>query len=213
VEEIEVELVLPKLPEPARVMAGLAELFGLEHFSRGMTSTLDRMLDSDDFALLAQGHSLRVRQKLDNVYSGNEYRLTYKCPLREHERLFIRAEHKLKLAEPDFDAVLTMLNSISSGLAGERLLPALHISELAHESYIGPKGGRVSVSLDQCHYSLPGSGAEAGEGTREIVLELEAQGVEEERILAASDWVASELGGREAAESKYARGLRLLGRL
>lgn len=210
-EELEVELILAQAPEPKAVFEGLAGALGLEYNKRGMTSTFDRMLDTEDFALLAREHSLRVRQKLDNVYAGNEIRLTYKYPLRHHERLFIRAEHKLKLAEPDYGQVLMIVNSINAGLGGAKLHSALHIHELANEAYLGEKGARISVSLDHCTYTLPE--AEDAAGPQEYVLELESHGVGEDVILQASDWVIARYGGREAAQGKYARGLRLLGKL
>ena len=209
-EELEVEIILPQAPEVPQLEQGLAKLLKLPLHNRGMTSTFDRMLDTDDYALLAQEHSLRVRQKLDNVYAGNEIRLTYKYPLRQHDRLFIRAEHKIKLAEPDYDKVQSMLNALAGGLSRQKLATALHIRELANESYLGEKGERISLSIDQCTYTLPDK--DDG-GPVEYVCEIESHGVSEELVLKASDWVLVKLGGREAKQSKYARGLRLLGRL
>jgi inorganic triphosphatase YgiF len=209
VEELEVEIILPAAPETAEMLPALSKLLGLPLHQRGMTSTFDRMLDTEDFALLAKAHTLRVRQKLDNVYAGNEIRLTYKYPLRQHDRLFIRAEHKLKLVEPEYSEVERVLNALAGGLSGQKLHTALHIRELASEAYLGEKGARVSVSFDQCSYSLP----DHDDGPQEFVLELESHGVGEDIILKAADWVISELGGREAAQGKYARGLRLLGKL
>ena len=209
-EELEVEIILPQAPEVPQLVEGLGKLLKLAVHDRGMTSTFDRMLDTDDYALLAQDHSLRVRQKLDNVYAGHGIRLTYKYPLRHHERLFIRNELKVKLAEPDYDQVQSMLSALAGGLSRQKLGTALHIRELANEAYLGEKGARVSLSLDQCTYSLPD---QDDGGPVEYVCEIESHGVSEEQILKASDWVLAKLGGREAKESKYARGLRLLGRL
>lgn len=209
-EELEVEIILPEMPEVPELAEGLARLLKLEHHSRGMTSTFDRMLDTDDYALLAQEHTLRVRQKLDNVYAGNEIRLTYKCPLRHHDRLLIRDEHKIKLAEPKFERVQAMLSAMAGGLSRQKLVTALHIRELANESYLGEKGARISLSIDQCTYSLPES--DDG-GPREYICEIESHGLSEELVLKASDWVLNKYGGREARQAKYPRGLRLLGRL
>src|SRR5438552_19186638 len=115
-EEVEVEIVLPELPDAPRAVEGLAEALGLAPESLGMTSTFDRMVDTPDLALLSKNCSLRVRQKLENVYAGNEIRLTYKRPVREHEKLFIRDEKKLRLTEPDYDAVLAMLSVVAEGV-------------------------------------------------------------------------------------------------
>jgi len=210
VEEVEVEIVLMEMPDVPRVVSGLAAHLKLKAKSLGMTSTFDRMVDTDDLALLSRDHSLRVRQKLGNVYSGNEYRLTYKYPLAPHPRLFIRSEEKLKLTEHDYDSVVRMLSNIVHGVCGEGLRTLLHINELAREVNLGPKGAQVNLSFDDCTYALP----EHPEATvREFVLEIESHGVSQDVILTASDWVLKALGGREAAQCKYARGLRALGKL
>jgi hypothetical protein len=210
VEEVELEIVMDELPDVPRVVEGLAEHLKLEPESLGMTSTLDRLVDTDDMALLSQDHSLRVRQKLQNIYAGNEIRLTYKQPLRDHERLMIRNEEKLKLTEPDYDLVLGMLANIALGVAGQRMKTMLTIEELAREANLGPVGEQVNISVDHCMYSLPGKEDEKKE---EVVFEIESHGVPDELILKASDWVVKELGGRFARQCKYARGLRLFGKL
>lgn len=209
-EEVEVEIILDAQPDVERLAEGLAAHLGLKLERRGMTSTFDRMVDTEDLALLSQDHSLRVRQKLDNMYSGQEFRLTYKYPLREHDRLFIRSEEKLKLSDPDYDSVLKMLNNITTGVSSHRLETLLHIHELAHELDFGAKGSGLRVSYDSCSYSLPGAPETA---IAEHVVEIESHGVEQDVILQASDWVRQEFGGREAARCKYSRGLQLLGKL
>jgi inorganic triphosphatase YgiF len=208
-EEVEIEIVLEALPDVPRAIEGLSALLGLEPQSLGMTSTFDRLLDTDDMALLSKDHSLRVRQKLENVYNGNEFRLTYKKPLREHDTLFIRDEQKLKLTDPDFDAVLSVLSSLCEGVARQPLVTMLHINELAREANLGPKGSRLNVSVDQSTYSLPGG----GDSVVEYVFELESHGVPEQTVMQAAEWVLANVGGRMAVQHKYARGLRLLGRL
>jgi hypothetical protein len=45
------------------------------------------------------------------------------------------------------------------------------------------------------------------------VFEIESHGVGEDAILKAADWVLAKYGGRLAAQGKYARGMRLLGKL
>jgi hypothetical protein len=210
VEEVEVEIVLASMPDVQRVVDGLAAYLGLAPERLGMTSTFDRMVDTEDMALLSQDHSLRVRRKLGNIYSGNEHRLTYKYPLREHERLFIRAEEKLKLVDPDYAAVLRVLSSIAWGVGGTKLGTLLHINELAHEVNLGPKGAQVNLSLDHCTYSLPSDPEHTAE---EYVFEIESHGVGHGLLLSAADWVLKEVGGREAARCKYSRGLQLLGKM
>jgi len=210
VEEIEVEIVLPEMPDVPRAVEGLAAYMELEPESLGMTSTVDRMVDTEDMVLLSQDHSLRVRQKVENVFAGNQIRLTYKYPLKEHARLFIREEQKLTLFEPEYEPVLQLLSNMSSGVAGQSLITVLQIDELAREANLGPKGQQLNISVDQCTYSLPGQGMRTmGEG----VFEIESHGVSEDLVLKAADWVLKNLGGREAAQCKYARGLRLLGKL
>jgi len=209
-EEVEVEIVLEALPDVPRLVEGLGQFLALEPQSLGMTSTFDRFLDTEDLALLSKDHSLRVRQKLENVYSGNEFRLTYKTPLRQHERLFIRNEEKVKLADTNIESVVGVLGALTEGITGERLVPMLNINELAREANLGPKGGRVNVSVDSCTYALPGNEAATAQ---EFVLEIESHGVDESTIERAADWALKETGGRLAVQSKYARGLRLLGRL
>lgn len=208
-EEVEVEIVLPALPDVPRAVEGIAALLGLEPQSLGMTGTYDRMLDTEDLALLSKDCSLRVRQKLENVYAGNEFRLTYKYPLKQHEKLFIRDEQKLRLTEPDYGAVLSLLSHFTHGVSGQVLSTQLAINEIAREANIGPKGARLRLSVDQCSYSLPDSSDTA----EEVVCELESHGIDEESLLKAADWVLAEYGGRIAAQCKYARGMRLLGRL
>lgn len=209
-EELEVEIILDKLPDVPRLVEGLAKFMALEPESLGMTSTFDRMVDSEDLALLSQEHSLRVRQKLDNVYRGNEIRLTYKRLLREHERLFIRDEQKLKLTEPEYEPVLELFSNLAVGVGGQPLNTVIELRELAREANLGPLGARLNMSVDQVNYYRPGADDAGGE---EIVLELESHGVGEAGVLTAADWVLKQYGGREAAQPKYARGLRLLGLL
>lgn len=209
-EEVEIEIILNALPDVPRVVEGLAAHLGLEPHNLGMTSTFDRMVDTDDLALLSQNNSLRIRQKLENTFSGNEFRLTYKKPLREHARLFVRDEQKLTLCEPVFESVLHMLSSLSHGVSGHDLHSVLEIRELAREANLGPPGAQVNLSVDHCAYYLPGSDEP---GAEEFVLEIESHGVPEAMILTAADWMIKELGGRGAAQPKYARGMRKLGRL
>lgn len=208
--EVEIEIVLRELPDVPRVIEGLATHIDLQPESLGMTSTIDRMVDTDDLALLSQDHSLRVRQKLENVYAGQEIRLTYKYPLEEHERLFIRAEEKLKLTEPDFDQALSLLSHLARGVSGQPLKPVLQIEELAREANLGPKGEQMNIAVDHCTYHLPGHDKPTAE---EFVLEIESHGVPDDLVMRAADWVRKELGGREAKQAKYYRGMQLLGQL
>lgn len=209
-EELEVEIILPKLPDVPRLVEGLAQYLRLEPESLGMTSTFDRMVDTEDLVLLSQEHSLRVRQKLDNIFRGNEIRLTYKHMLKPHERLFIRDERKLRLTEPEYEPVLKLFSNLALGVGGQPLMTAMELRELAREANLGPKGGRLNLSVDQVSYYHPGSEEASAE---EIVVELESHGIGEDVVLAAADWVLKEIGGREAAQPKYGRGLRQLGRL
>lgn len=209
-EEVEVEILMDQLPDVPRVVDGLARFLDLEQHSLGQTTTIDRLLDTPERLLQSKGHSLRLRQKLENVYAGKELRLTYKRPLREHDTLFIREETKLKLMEGDSAEAIAMLGALSLGLAGEPLKQWLLIEETAREANIGPKGSRVRVSVDYCTYSLPDN-PRAKE--QEVVFELESHGVPEGVILNACDWVLNQIGGRLASENKYARGLKLLGKM
>ena len=209
-EEIEVEIVIPELPDVPRAVEELAAFMELTPESLGMTSTYDRMVDTNDLALLSQDHSLRVRQKLDNMFRGSEHRLTYKYPIREHARLFIREEQKLKLSEQDYRPVLGVLSHLAQGVSGQQLATVLEIRELAREANLGEKGSQLNISVDHCMYYLPGGGEP---GAEEFVFELESHGIGEEMVLKAADWVLGQIGGRLAVEPKYARGLRLLGKL
>ena len=208
-EEREIEIVLDESPEPHKLLEGLAHYLELPLQSLGMSTTYDRMVDTADMALLAIDHSLRVRQKLGNVYSGNEFRLTYKKPLQEHDSLFIRDEYKLKLTEPDYASVLEFLGGLTESLVNQKMETVIEINELAREANLGDNGKVLNVSLDECTYTLPGDEREQ----HELVFELESHGVSDEVLLKAAAWVRQEFGGRIAAEGKYARGLRLLGQL
>ena len=208
-KEIELEIVLNELPDVPSVVEGLAEFMRLKPESLGMTSTHDLFVDTDDMVLLSQDHSLRVRQKLENVFAGNQVRLTYKYPEEEHAKLFIRRERKLTLLEPDYERVLAVLSSLAQGVGGQELKTMLVIDELAREANLGPKGARLNLSVDHCTYSLPDSDRTA----EEVVFELESHGLSREDVLAAGDWVLERVGGRIAKQPKYARGLRLLGQL
>lgn len=208
-EEREIEIVLEELPNHGKLLDGLARHLGLPLQSLGMTTTYDRMVDTSDMALLAIDHSLRVRQKLGNVFSGNEFRLTYKRPRQEHEVLFIRDEFKLKLTEPDFSSVIEFLGGLTESLVNQQMATVLEINELAREANLGDSGKVLNVSLDECSYSLPDGNTEK----HEYVFELESHGVSDDVLLSAAEWVRQNHGGRIAAEGKYARGLRLLGQL
>lgn len=209
-EEVEVEIVLEELPDVPRLVEGLAQFLELEPHSLGMTSTFDRFVDTADLALLSKEQSLRVRQRLENVYTGGEFRLTYKTPLRAHERLFVRNEEKLKLADANVDSVIAVLGAMTEGITGQRLQPMLTITELAREANLGPKGARVNLSVDACTYTLPDV---EGKTAQEYVLEIESHGVDDATIERAADWALKQTGGRLAVQSKYARGMRMLGRL
>lgn len=208
--EIESEIVLDSLPKWPEIVKRLAQFTGLELQDKGMTSTFDRLVDTEDLALLAKNHSLRVRQKLDNVYQGSEIRLTYKFPVRDHERLFIRREKKLTLPQTGYDNAMDLLSNLVAGITDDPLKAIMIIEELAHEAYLGPKDARLCISLDQCTYSLP---RRQSTQKKEIVLEIESHGLPDEVVLKAADWVLKEYGGREAIQPKYARGMRILGRL
>lgn len=208
-EEVELEIVLTSLPDVPQAVEGLAEFLQLKPESLGMTSTHDYFVDTDDMVLLSQEHSLRVRQKLENVFAGNQVRLTYKHPLEQHEKLFIRRERKLTLLEPDYTRVLAVLSSLAQGVGGQELATIMVVDELAREANLGPKGARLNISVDQCTYSLPDGSRQA----EEVVFELESHGISRERVLEAGAWVLEHVGGRIAKQPKYARGLRLLGRL
>jgi hypothetical protein len=208
-EEVELEIVLNSLPDVPQVIEGLAQFMQLKPESLGMTSTHDRFVDTDDMVLLSQEHSLRVRQKVENVYAGNQVRLTYKFPLDQHELLFIRRERKLTLLEPEYERVLAVLSSLAQGVGGQELTTIMVVDELAREANLGPKGARLNISVDQCSYSLPDGSRTADE----VVFEVESHGIGREAVLKAGEWVLANVGGRIAKQPKYARGLRLLGRL
>ena len=121
-----------------------------------------------------------------------------------------RLKHDLGLDVPKWRQYLNWLSNIVRGVSGQGLRTLLHVNELAREVNLGPKGAQVNLSFDDCTYALP----EHPEATvREFVLEIESHGVPRDVILHASDWVLAELGGREAAGCKYARGLRAMGKL
>jgi hypothetical protein len=208
-EEIELEIVLNEMPDVPQLVESLAAFMQLTPENLGMASTHDRFVDTDDMVLLSQDHSLRIRQKLQNVYAGNQVRLTYKYPLEQHDRLFIREESKLTLTEPDYDHVLAVLSNLAQGVGGQELGTILIIDELAREANLGPRGAQLNISIDQCTYCLPDNSRQA----EEVVFELESHGIARERVLEAGEWVLGKLGGRIAKQPKYARGLRLLGRL
>ncbi len=209
-EEVEIEIVLNELPDVPGLIEGLGAHMDMVPESLGMTSTYDRLVDTADFALLAKDHTLRVRQKLENVYGGSEFRLTYKFPLREHDRLFIRREKKLTVPQTEYDKVLELLSSLVSGVTDDRLEATLVIEELAREVNLGPKGAQLNIAVDECRYSLPDA---PDDESLEYVLEIESHGVSDDTVLKAADWVLKQTGGREAKQCKYARGLRKLGRL
>ncbi len=208
-EEVELEIVLNSLPDVPQAVEGLAGFLKLKPESLGMTSTHDRFVDTDDMVLLSQEHSLRVRQKVENVFAGNQVRLTYKFPLEQHPKLFIRRERKLTLIEPDYERVLAVLSSLAQGVGGQELTTVMLVDELAREANLGAKGAQLNVSVDQCSYSLPDGSRRA----EEVVFELESHGISRERVLEAGEWVLNNIGGRIAKQPKYARGLRLLGQL
>jgi hypothetical protein len=208
-EEVEVEILMDELPDVPKVLDGLARFLDLDQAFLGQTTTLDRLLDTDGQILMKKGHSLRLRQKLENIYAGRELRLTYKMPLREHETLFVREETKLKLMEGDSAEAVAMLAAMSQGFTGERLNTWLLVEETAREANLGPKGSRVRVSIDHCTYSLPDNPRIK---EHEIVFELESHGVPEGVILNAYEWVTNHVGGTLAREGKYPRGLKLLGK-
>lgn len=201
--EVEAEIALATI-NFEEYAGSLAAKFNLPARDYGLTKVLDVFLDTPDHALLANGCSLRVRQKLEAIYSGGEYRLTFKRPVGRHPRLFVREETKVKLMEHDLAAVIEFSSEFGLGLAGKGMASHLVIDELSYEREVGAEDSHLHLSYDRVSYLHPVTQEPL---SQEHILEIEAHGSPSKLILEALEWTLDTFGGEVHKSSKYERGM------
>ncbi len=180
----------------------------LKLIKRGMTHVKDMYLDTDSFHLYERNCTLRVRLKLEDIYQGSQIRLTFKSPLREHPIMLVRDEMKMKLLADDFGIVGEFFGKMSSNLVNEELSYKLIIEETSKEAHLGQEGKKLNVSFDQVRFI---SLLEPERVISENFFEIEDHGIGEDLLLEIGKKLESTYNLVPCLETKYRRGLRLLG--
>jgi hypothetical protein len=204
--EVEAEIALAAI-NFEEYAGALAAKFDLPARDYGLTKVLDVFLDTPDLVLLKSGCSLRVRQKLEAIYSGGEYRLTFKRPVGRHPRLFVREETKVKLMEHDLAAVIEFASEFGCGLAGTGMANQLVIDELSYEREVGPEDSHLHLSYDRVSYLHPATQEPLHQ---EHALEIEEHGKPSALIIEALDWTLDTFGFEVHRTPKYERGMTYL---
>ncbi len=185
----------------------ISRRFRLPLVRRGLTHVRDTYLDTNSFRLLQRSSSFRLRHKLDNIYSGEGTRLTFKYPLEEHPELLIREEVKLKVAATQFDEVREFVDSMAFALLKERVFIHLAAEELSTEVYLGKGGEQLNISFDRVKFKNP---ADRRRTHSVSYLELEDHGIGLDALLEIKSFVEEFYALSASTETKYRYGLRAL---
>jgi len=205
--EIEYALAVIDFDETLERLQGL---FALPLFRRGMTHVRDMYLDTNNFLLYEKNCSFRVRLKLEDIYQGAQIRLTFKLPLEEHPYMLVRDELKLKLMADDFGAVADFFGRASVALTGQNFSYKLIVEETSNEALLGEKGKALNVSFDRVRFISPLNPENV---VNETFFEIEDHGIGEDRLLEIGKKLEEIYNLVPCKETKYRRGLRLLGLL
>jgi len=206
-KEIEAEFPLASIKLDT-LITDVSKRFGLPLVRRGLTQVKDCFLDTDDFRLFERRCSFRVREKLEDVYRGMEVRLTFKYPLEEHPFLLIREELKLKAKAESPGQIREFLDGAARALLERSFEVKLTVEESSTEVYLGKPGEILNLSYDRIRFLDP---RKPDSGVSEHALEVEDHGVGRERLIEVVGFIEESYSLVPSTETKYGRGLRLLG--
>lgn len=204
--EVEAEFPLANI-DPEQLIAEISRRFKLPPQRRGLTHVRDTYLDTNSYRLLKRNASFRLRHKLDNIYSGEGTRLTFKYPLEDHPELLIREEVKLKVAAQQFDEVREFTDGMAFALLKERVFIHLAAEELSTEAYLGEGSELLNISFDRVKFKNP---ADQRRTHSVSYLELEDHGIGIDALLEITSFVEEYFAITASTETKYRYGLRVL---
>ncbi len=206
--ETEVEILVPEI-DFKPLMEELAGELGLPLIEWCDGKTTDHYIDTKKRTLLENGSSLRLRDKV-SVGGKNEFRLTIKRPIEEHEILLIRDEVRLRLFETDWRSILDFTERFVQALGYEAVETTLLVDEYYSQVSIGTPESHLDVSLDEVAYLAP---EDVNNNASERILEFEDHGVGADVVLKAYRFINERFGYEADRRGKYRRGLELLGLL
>lgn|GEM_PF-1410819 len=206
VKEIETEFPNANV-DAGKVVQTISDRFGLPVLRDGMTHVRDIYVDTQSHYLLRHNLSFRLRRKLDNVYSGEGTRLTFKFPLEKHPEIFIREELKLKVEVHRFDEVVKFFSGLTEVFVNEPAIFQLAAEETSKEFDLGAEGGVLNVSYDRVKFRDP---ADSGKIHTVNYLEIEDHGIGMEELVKVKDFLVEHYSLTPSTESKYRYGLRAL---
>lgn len=204
--EVEAELSIPNLFFK-KLADDISSEFKLEAGHLKATKTLDRFFDTDDQDIKRVGGQIRLRQKLDNIYQGNEYRITLKNKIEDDPLLFKREERRLKVFEKDFGRVYGFLTAYSRLLTGKDVYIQLLIDTSSQEIQLGPAEAHLHLDYDLVVYIDP---SDEDRYHIEYILEVETHGCPEEGLRDVVKWIMKTHKVGVNPEPKYPRGLQFL---
>jgi hypothetical protein len=205
-KELEVEFPLANI-EVEEAAKLIAQKFKLPLESHGMTSTHDMFLDTRDYQLFQRNYSFRLRHKLDNIYTGEGTRLTFKCPLEDNPDMLAREELKMKTSVKEFDEVIQFVNGLSLALLKEPMHISLAVEEMSREFDLGEKGRILRLAYDQVKFKDPNDQKRVHAVN---YMEIEDHGVGEEMLLKVKAFLEEYYSLSASLETKYRYGLRAL---
>jgi hypothetical protein len=206
VKEVEVEFPAANIDaeETAKL---IAQKFGLALNSHGMTQTRDIFLDTRNYQLLMHNYSFRLRHKLDNIYTGEGTRLTFKYPLEDSPDMLVREELKMKTSVKEFDEVIQFVSGLSFALVKEPVHITLAAEETSREFDLGEKGRMLRLAFDAVKFKDP---ADQKRLHAVNYMEIEDHGIGAETLLQVKAFIEEYYSLAGSLETKYRYGLRAL---
>ncbi|MEO2003658.1 MAG: CYTH domain-containing protein [Candidatus Poribacteria bacterium] len=169
----------------------------------------DTYYDTEDGALLRDGWSLRLREKggvslatFKGPFIGAHARVELEEPLTKRQASALRTG---RLDDVDSAPVMAAVKHLGHG----RVTARLRVDNIREAWYVHADGGTLKVCFDHVDYRV-GTG-EDGASAREYELELELQDGAESVLQKAADALAAQYGLQRRSQSKYERGVELLG--
>lgn len=185
----------------------LSQRLNLPVTPHGLTHSRDIFVDTVNFELLKRGFTFRLRQKLDNIYSGEGTRLTFKYPLEEMPDFLVREELKMKTSVREFGEVIDFLSGMSFAIFKEPAQITLAVEETSREFDLGEHGRMLRVAYDAVKFKDP---ADAKRAHSVNYLEIEDHGVGMDVLMQAKAAVEEYYSLSPSTEGKYRYGLKAL---
>lgn len=205
-KEVEVEFPLANI-DVEQAAAHLAQKLALPVVPHGLSHSRDIFIDTQGYELLRRGYSFRLRQKLDNIYSGEGTRLTFKYPLEFMQDYLIREELKMNASVHEFGAVIQFISGIANAIVKQPAHITLAVEETSREYDLGESGKLLRIAYDAVKFKDPGD----AKRTHTVnYLEIEDHGVGIDILAQAKASVEEYFALSPSTEGKYHYGLRAL---